>query len=110
MPQVQRRVSLNRLSTLRVGGVAETLVRPRTSGELASFLSRSCSISSRPHVLGRGSNTLIADGLITRPVILMSRFDASVRVDSITGVIRAGSGAPLPSIASCAAAAGIAGL
>ncbi len=107
---IRHDVPLGRLSTLRVGGTARTLVVPAETEELAAFLAEHQAIPTRPHVLGMGSNVLVADGEIAAPVILMSKFKSSIAVDGLTGRISASAGTSLPEIALRAAAAGIAGL
>lgn len=107
---VRRDVPLARLSTLRVGGVARTLVTPRHPDELAGYLQAADRAGRPTAILGRGSNTLIRDGVIETPVILMSRFSRRISVSPDSGEISADAGAPLPEIARRAADAGIAGL
>ena len=107
---IQRDVPLARLSTLRVGGVARTLLTPRHSDDLADFLQAADREGRPAAILGRGSNTLIRDGVIETPVILMSHFSRRICVNSDSGEISADAGAPLPEIARRAADAGIAGL
>lgn len=101
---------LARLSTLRVGGVARTLVTPRHPDDLADYLQAADREGHPAAVLGRGSNTLIRDGVIETPVIMMSRFSRRICVSPDSGEISADAGAPLPEIARRASDAGIAGL
>lgn len=53
--------SLAPWTSLRVGGPAELLVRPRTAGALVSVLSRARAEALPVHVLGGGANTLVGD-------------------------------------------------
>ena len=101
---------LSRFSTLRVGGVAKLLLMPENPEDLAAFMATREDTAGPPQVLGRGSNTLVAGGVIPEPVVLMTHFDAHVVADPVAGTIVAGAGASLPSIAEHAAAAGIGGL
>ena len=53
--------SLAPWTSLRVGGPAELLVRPRTAGALVSILARASAGGVPVHVLGGGANTLVGD-------------------------------------------------
>ena len=53
--------SLAPWTSLRVGGPAELLVRPRTAQALVSVLSRARAEGFPVHVLGGGANTLVGD-------------------------------------------------
>ena len=53
--------SLAPWTSLRVGGPAELLVRPRTGDALVSVLSRARAEGLPVHVLGGGANTLVGD-------------------------------------------------
>ena len=53
--------SLAPWTSLRVGGPAELLVRPRTAEGLVSVLSRARAEGVPVHVLGGGANTLVGD-------------------------------------------------
>jgi len=53
--------SLAPWTSLRVGGPAELLVRPRTAEALVSVLSRARAEGFPVHVLGGGANTLVGD-------------------------------------------------
>ena len=53
--------SLAPWTSLRVGGPAELLVRPRTAGALVSILARASAGRVPVHVLGGGANTLVGD-------------------------------------------------
>lgn len=101
---------LSRLSTLRVGGVARSLLMPENPEDLSAIMATRDHDAGPPQVLGRGSNTLIAGGLILEPIVLMTHFGAHVVPDRATGSIEVGAGANLPAIAEHAALAGIGGL
>lgn len=53
--------SLAPWTSLRIGGPAELLVRPRTGDALVSVLSRARAEGLAVHVLGGGANTLVGD-------------------------------------------------
>lgn len=53
--------SLAPWTSLRIGGPAELLVRPRTGDSLVSVLSRARAEGLAVHVLGGGANTLVGD-------------------------------------------------
>jgi UDP-N-acetylmuramate dehydrogenase len=53
--------SLAPWTSLRVGGPAELLVRPRTAGALVAVLARAAAEGIPVHVLGGGANTLVGD-------------------------------------------------
>lgn len=103
-------VSLERFSTLRVGGTARTLVRPNDEPTLRRFLQTRKPADLPVEVLGRGSNMLIMPGVLQEPVVLMSGFSSGIEIDASKGLITAQAGAALPEIARRAADAGVRGL
>lgn len=66
---VQTGVLLGPLTTFRIGGPAEYLVRPRSEEELAAVLERSTDAGLALHVLGNGSNVLVPDDGVKGAVI-----------------------------------------
>lgn len=86
------------------------LAAPRRSDEVAEFLQSAVRTGLPTQILGRGSNTLIVDGVIDHPVILMNRFSKVISLSPETGRVYADAGASLPEIARRAADAGIGGL
>jgi UDP-N-acetylmuramate dehydrogenase len=69
--RVRRHVSLAPLTTFRVGGPADWLVEPRSSGEIVAALKLASEAGVAVTMLGGGSNVLVSDegvrGLVIRP-------------------------------------------
>ncbi|MBD2234429.1 UDP-N-acetylmuramate dehydrogenase [Phormidium tenue] len=101
-------VSLQSLTTFRVGGPAEWLAMPRHQSELEQVLDWAIAANLKITPLGAGSNLLISDRGIPGLVICTRRwrgteFDAAGRVT-------AAAGEPLPTLAWKAAKRGCRGL
>ncbi|HEV3450729.1 MAG TPA: UDP-N-acetylmuramate dehydrogenase [Acidimicrobiia bacterium] len=108
---VRRAVPVADLTTYRLGGPVDVMVRVTTDAELAVVAAAAGRADPPPAVLvlGRGSNLLVADrGFPGLGVLLAGDFEA-IELDP-AGVVRAGGGTPLPVLARRAAAAGLGGL
>lgn len=91
---------MTRRTTFGIGGPA-LLLRPRSRAELQAAMTLCREAGEEPFILGRGSNLLVSDSGISRPVIqLDGDFTAITREDN---TLRCGAGASL--IAVCRAAA-----
>lgn len=91
----------------RAGGVAETLIRPADSDDLATFLA--ALPSEIPiHAIGACSNLIVRDGGLPGVTIRLARGFSSIVADS--GGLIAGAAALDVTVAEHAAAAGLAGL
>jgi UDP-N-acetylmuramate dehydrogenase len=111
-PALPGRVEINAplggLTTYRVGGPADVLVRARREGDLAVVASALRQYRPPLLILGRGSNLLIADrGFRGLALLLEGEFEEITPGD---GTIRAGGAVGLPVLARRAAAAGLTGL
>ena len=90
--------SLAPWTSLRVGGPAELLVRPRTPGALVSVLARARSEAVPVHVLGGGANTLVGDRGIFGVTLKVppDLFTEEVQpLDSGGGLVTLGAGAAI---------------
>ena len=87
---------MTRRTTFGIGGPA-LLLRPRSRAELQAAMTLCREAGEEPFILGRGSNLLVSDSGISRPVI---HFTAITREGN---TLRCGAGASL--IAVCRAAA-----
>ena len=91
---------MTRRTTFGIGGPA-LLLRPRSRAELQAAMTLCREAGEEPFILGRGSNLLVSDSGISRPVIqLDGDFTAIIREGN---TLRCGAGASL--IAVCRAAA-----
>lgn len=91
---------MTRRTTFGIGGPA-LLLRPRSRAELQAAMTLCREAGEEPFILGRGSNLLVSDSGISRPVIqLDGDFTAITREEN---TLRCGAGASL--IAVCRAAA-----
>ena len=91
---------MSRRTTFGIGGPA-LLLHPRTRTQLQTAVSLCRAAGTDPFILGRGSNLLVSDSGIARPVI---RLDGDFTAISRQGnTLRCGAGASL--IATCRAAA-----
>ena len=92
---------MSRRTTFGIGGPALLLLHPRTRTQLQTAVSLCRAAGTDPFILGRGSNLLVSDSGIARPVI---QLDGDFTAISRQGnTLRCGAGASL--IATCRAAA-----
>ena len=110
MPQLtwQTDVPMSRYTTLRVGGPADCLAEPGSSGELGALLELAGRYRVPVTVIGNGSNLLVRDGGICGLVI---RFGRAFSACEATGeTIAAQSGILLSDLSQQALNAGLSGL
>lgn len=94
-------------TTFRIGGPAEQFVVPRTVEELRMVIAECCRRGVSLHVLGRGSNLLVADEGVRGVVVSTRRLDHFERRGS---VLVAQAGAFLPRLVHKTAEWGLSGL
>jgi len=94
-------------TTFRIGGPAEALVVPRSLEELRSVVLMCRQLGLPMHVLGRGSNLLVADDGVDGVVVLTRRLN---RMERRGSVVVAQAGVFLPRLVKRAAAWGLDGL
>jgi UDP-N-acetylmuramate dehydrogenase len=106
--RVERDAPLAGLTTYRVGGAADVLVRARREGDLAVVAAALRAHMPPLLILGRGSNLLVSDaGFPGLALVLEGEFEEIAPGD---GSVRAGGAVGLPVLARQAAAAGLSGL
>jgi len=99
--------NLSAYTSLRVGGPAERLFKPKTIDELATFLH--ADDSNLPVIfLGLGSNTLVRDEGVNANVILQGNMNGLTLTED--GFVRAECGVPSPKLARFCAKSGLVGL
>ena len=103
-----REEKLARYTTIRIGGPAELLVRPRTVEELSAVIDLAHSEDVPVRVLGAGSNVLVSDEGV-RGIVLHTRALDEVRFEE-GGVVQAGAGVHFPTLVRKATAKGLRGL
>lgn len=91
---------MTRRTTFGIGGPA-LLLRPRSRAELQAAMTLCREAGEEPFILGRGSNLLVSDSGISRPVIQLDGDFTAITCEGNT--LRCGAGASL--IAVCRAAA-----
>ncbi|MEB3288929.1 MAG: UDP-N-acetylmuramate dehydrogenase [Leptolyngbya sp.] len=102
-------VSLQRLNTFRVGGMAEWLAMPRQRQDLEVLLSWAAESNLMVTVLGAGSNLLVSDQGLPGLVLCTRRW-RNTQVNEAQGRITVAAGEPLPTLAWKAAKRGWRGL
>lgn len=98
---------MSRCTTFGIGGEA-LLLRPRTAGELQAAVSLCRAAGQPPFILGRGSNLLVADEGISRPVIRLEGEFAAVTPCGNT--LCCGAGATLAAVCRAAAENALSGI
>jgi UDP-N-acetylenolpyruvoylglucosamine reductase len=105
---VQRDAPLERMATVRTGGEAEYFARAGSGAQLKELLTWAKKIDAPIHVVGSGSNLLIADEGVRGLVVKLDRKLALIKHEGER--ILCGGGARLPSVAARAAQAGLTGI
>ncbi|MEA5448326.1 UDP-N-acetylmuramate dehydrogenase [Leptolyngbya sp. CCNP1308] len=105
---LKSQVSLQPLTTFRVGGLAEWLAMPRHQSELEQVLDWAIASNIKITPLGAGSNLLISDRGIPGLVICTRRWRGTEFDEA--GRVTAAAGEPLPTLAWKAAKRGCRGL
>ena len=106
---VQRNCPLGQMTTFRVGGPAEYLIRPRTEDEVRDVLARCAKEGLEVRVFGRGSNILVKDEGVKGAVIQLDE-EAFGRIAIEEDLLRAGAAATLGRIVAAAARQGLSGV
>jgi len=101
-------VALARLTTVRTGGAAEWFAPAGSLRELRELLAWAQARGCDAHVIGSGSNLLVADAGVRGLVIKLERELTRVELDGEG--LRCGGGARLPTIAARAATLGLSGI
>ena len=109
--EVERDVPLAPLTTFRIGGPADLMVRTRTSAELAQAVTAARALEIPWFVLGRGANILVADagfrGLVIRSEV--TGIEVPNNPDDVR--VRAGAGVEVfPHLIQATVARGLGGL
>ncbi|MFQ4140137.1 UDP-N-acetylmuramate dehydrogenase [Nodosilinea sp. PGN35] len=105
---LKSQVSLQPLSTFRVGGAAEWLAMPRQQSELEQVLAWAIAADLKLTPLGAGSNLLISDRGIAGLVLCTRRWRGTTFDEA--GRVTVAAGEPLPTLAWKAAKRGCRGL
>jgi UDP-N-acetylmuramate dehydrogenase len=108
MVELERDFPLARLTTIRTGGPAEWFARAGATADVLELLAFARHEQLEIHVIGSGSNLLVADAGVRGLVI---RLDGSLaRIERSPEGLECGAGARMPSVAARAAALGLSGI
>ena len=108
MREPEKDFPLARLTTVRTGGVAERFARPAARTDLIELLAWARAQGLDLHVIGSGSNLLVADQGV--PGLVVKLEGALARIEADSDGLRCGGGARLPAVAARAAALGLGGI
>ena len=103
------RASLQKFTTLRVGGQADWLALPRCEDDVRTAVDWAKAANLAVTFLGAGSNLLVSDAGV-RGLVICTRHFRKIRFDANCGQVTAAAGAPLPTLAWKAAKRGWRGL
>ncbi len=107
--KIEKNFPLGPLTWYGVGGVAEAFARPKTVQQLSLLVRRCHDCGTAVHVIGKGANLLIADGVVPGLVIQLSE-PIFRRIERNGERIRAGAGANLAKVIMFAVREGLGGL
>lgn len=105
---VERDAPLDRLTTVRTGGTADYLARPRSVGAVVALLSWAQDAGLPVGVIGSGSNLLVADTGFQGLAIKLDGHLTELHFNDAT--LLSGGGARLPRVAARCAQQGLSGL
>jgi UDP-N-acetylmuramate dehydrogenase len=106
---VERDCPLGARTTWRIGGRAEFLLHPASVDELRQACALARENGVRVLVLGRGSNILVADGMVKGLVVCLDG-PAFSGIQRFGTAVVAGAGVPLARLLSCCRRWGLGGL
>ncbi|MBE7033373.1 MAG: UDP-N-acetylmuramate dehydrogenase [Ruminococcaceae bacterium] len=95
--KIETNVPMSELTTFKTGGNADMVIYPTTSAELKSVVEFLFDCKKQYYILGNGSNLLVSDDGIKKPIICLGKNFASI--DVFDNCITAKSGAFLSAIA-----------
>lgn len=98
---VKTNVPMSKYTTFRTGGNADIMICPTTIEELKSVVKFFAEVKIPYYVLGNGSNLLVSDNGIKRPIIFIGKEIAEIEV--FENCISARAGAKLSAVARIAA-------
>jgi UDP-N-acetylmuramate dehydrogenase len=105
--RAERDAPLGALTTYRVGGAADLLVRVETDDDLRALAGALASADVDVVVVGKGSNLLVADEGFRGLAVVLGEGFAGIEVDGTD--VEAGAAAALPVVARRTVAAGLTG-
>jgi UDP-N-acetylmuramate dehydrogenase len=88
---LQRNVDLQRFTTIKIGGRARNFFTAQSAEDLGQIIA---DCETAPYILGKGSNLLIADRTIARPVIKLGEGLGGIRQAGDRVIV--GASTPLP--------------
>lgn len=101
--------SLSKYTTFKIGGPARVLIEAKSDEEVLKLVSLFDEMKEDYLIIGNGSNLLITDAGIERPVIVLDKNFAHIeRIDEV--ILYAEAGASLKSLANKALELGLGGL
>ena len=95
--RIKTNVPMSTMTTFRTGGIAKIIISPTSTEELKNVLKMFSEMKLPYYILGNGSNLLISDKGIDKPIIYIGRDFSSIEV--FENCITARSGAFLSAIA-----------
>ena len=105
---IRRDYPLDRLTTVRTGGVGELFARAGSEEQLLELLAWAAAAGVPVSVVGSGSNLLVADRGVPGLVLKLDRDLAGIAVEGAGMLL--GGGARLPAVAARAAREGLSGI
>lgn len=105
---VQADVPMDRMTTVRTGGPAQFFARAGDEATLQAVLAWAAAEGHPLHMIGSGSNLLVADAGVPGLVLKLDRDLAAIAAEGDD--LRCGGGARLPAVAAQAARLGLTGI
>ncbi|MGN0709806.1 MAG: UDP-N-acetylmuramate dehydrogenase [Anaerovoracaceae bacterium] len=106
--KILKNVDMKKYTSFRAGGSADIMFVPENEDELMEAVRKALEMSGEYYILGNGTDTLVTDDGLRKPVIMPGEGFSDISVDGSR--ITCGSAALLSKIASAALDAGLSGM
>ena len=106
--RIEQQASMSRYTSFRIGGPAPLLIFPENADQVRKVLGLANACGKEIAVVGKGTNLLVKDEGVDRPVLRMTEMRALRFLDETT--LEAQAGISLAALATAACRAGLTGL
>lgn len=87
---IKENVDMKEYTSFKTGGIAKLMIEPSTPAEVAGVLRELKNKNMDYYVLGNGSNLLVNDEGITKPIVHIGKLMSDIKVDGDRIICRAG--------------------
>jgi len=107
--EIRQNEQMKKHTTFKIGGPVRAMLFPQKEEEILKLCQMCCETGLIPLIIANGSNILATDKKINRIVINTTKLNEIILTDKDNGVLKAGAGAMLATIAVFALESGLTG-